>query len=193
LQSVKDFAERVDKELERLDIVVSFRWWYPPLEQLADFGPSRSRTPVSRLRSLFERSMALNQRTFKHSPTSRLLTQLSSSQVNNIANSLLSVLLLPKLQQTAQLPAPSGSPNLKPHLSIVASEVHHWINGVLPGMTENRKDTLQCFQEEALFVPKQRYPESKGTPWSHFRLLRSNTDLRILDGSCQRSQRIHPR
>jgi retinol dehydrogenase-12 len=98
---------------------------------------------------------------------------LSSSQVNNIANSLLSVLLLPKLQQTAKLPAPSGSPNLKPHLSIVASEVHHWINGILPGMTENRKDTLQCFQEEALFVPKQRYPESKGT----FSLVLQSQDL----------------
>ncbi|GHJ88877.1 hypothetical protein NliqN6_5279 [Naganishia liquefaciens] len=125
MQSVKDFAERVNKELDRLDIVIS--------------NAGIATEKFVRTVDGFE----------------------STSQVNNIANSLLSVLLLPKLQQTARLPAPPASPDLKPHLSIVASEVHHWINGVLPGMKENRKDILQCFQEEALFVPKQRYPESK--------------------------------
>ncbi|GAA5911590.1 hypothetical protein JCM8208_005684 [Rhodotorula glutinis] len=50
-------------------------------------------------------------------------------QVNVISTGLLGVLLLPKLQQTAKLPQPSGAEpvNLKPQLHIVASEVHWWL------------------------------------------------------------------
>ncbi|KAJ9091156.1 hypothetical protein QFC20_007714 [Naganishia adeliensis] len=125
MQSVKDFADRVNKELDRLDVVISNAGIATDKFSLTADG--------------FE----------------------STSQVNNIANSLLSVLLLPKLKQTARLPPLSTSPDFKPHLAIVASEVHHWINGVLPGMKAGRKDTLQSFQEEALFVPDMRYPESK--------------------------------
>ncbi|KAJ9094239.1 hypothetical protein QFC21_006065 [Naganishia friedmannii] len=81
--------------------------------------------------------------------------------INNIANSLLSVLLITILRKTAHLPPLPHSPNFKPHLSIVSSAVHYWIYGVLPGMKEGRKDTLQCFQEEELFVPSARYNETK--------------------------------
>ncbi|GAA5926144.1 hypothetical protein JCM3775_005216 [Rhodotorula graminis] len=50
-------------------------------------------------------------------------------QVNVISTGLLGVLLLPKLQETAKLPQPSGAQpaNLKPQLHLVASEVHWWL------------------------------------------------------------------
>ncbi|KAJ9113045.1 hypothetical protein QFC22_006141 [Naganishia vaughanmartiniae] len=126
LQSVKDFGERVNRELDRLDIFVS--------------NAGIATEKFTRTADGFE----------------------STSQVNNIANSLLSVLLVPILRRTAHLPPPRPeSPPMKPHLCIVASEVHHWINGLLPGMKEGRKDILKCFQEEELFVGSNRYSESK--------------------------------
>lgn len=82
-----------------------------------------------------------------------------SSQVNNIANSLLSVLVLPLLRRTAR---EHPSPTFKPHLTIVTSGAHYWINDLLPGMNQGRTDILQCFQEQDLFDAAQRYPESKG-------------------------------
>jgi hypothetical protein len=87
----------------------------------------------------------------------------TSSQVNNIANSLLSILLIPLLRKTAHLPPLPTSPTFKPHLCIVSSAVHYWIYGVLPGMKQGRKDVLQCFQEEELFPGgSTRYNETKG-------------------------------
>ncbi|GAA6030876.1 hypothetical protein JCM8097_008918 [Rhodosporidiobolus ruineniae] len=47
-------------------------------------------------------------------------------QVNAIPTGLLSVELLPLLLETADLLAPAGVPALKPHLAIVASDVHFW-------------------------------------------------------------------
>lgn len=165
LQSVKDFAERVNKELDRLDVVVSVSINLSDIcvcadsssRQISNAGIATEKFEMTA--DGFESTYALLYLFYLSALTNPHL----SSQVNNIANSLLSVLLLPKLKQTARLPPLSTSPDFKPHLAIVASEVHHWINGVLPGMKAGRKDVLQSFQEEALFVPDMRYPESKGT------------------------------
>ncbi|KAK8849438.1 hypothetical protein IAR55_004770 [Kwoniella newhampshirensis] len=47
-------------------------------------------------------------------------------QVNGLATGLMALLLLPKLEQTAALPVPAGSEELKPSMSIVASDVHYF-------------------------------------------------------------------
>ena len=43
-------------------------------------------------------------------------------QVNDLSTGLMSLLLFPKLVKTGKRAVPSGSPDLKPHLTIVASE-----------------------------------------------------------------------
>ncbi|KAJ9117678.1 hypothetical protein QFC24_006392 [Naganishia onofrii] len=126
LQSVKDFAETANRELDRLDVFIS--------------NAGITTEKFARTVDGFE----------------------STSQVNNIANSLLSILLTPLLRKTAHLPPLPTSPTFKPHLCIVSSAVHYWIYGVLPGMKGGRKDVLQCFQEEELFPGgSTRYNETK--------------------------------
>lgn len=44
-------------------------------------------------------------------------------QTNVISTGLLGLLLLPKLEETAKLPALATASNLKPHLTITGSEV----------------------------------------------------------------------
>jgi hypothetical protein len=82
--------------------------------------------------------------------------------VNNISNSLLSVLLLPLLLRTADKPLPSSESNFKPHLAVVASEMHHHISGKLPGYKEDASEVGKHFTEKERFRSFERYPESKG-------------------------------
>ncbi|KAJ9113047.1 hypothetical protein QFC22_006143 [Naganishia vaughanmartiniae] len=105
LQSVKDFGDCVNRELERLDVFVS---------------------------------------------NAGISTEKFVKTVDGFEST-----------KTAHLPPMPHSPNFKPHLTIVSSAVHYWIHDVLPGMKEGRKDTLQCFQEEELFKPSDRYNETK--------------------------------
>lgn len=53
-------------------------------------------------------------------------------QTNVIGTGLLGLLLLPLLEKTADLPAPTS---MKPHLTIVASEVHCERYGLHPSLT----------------------------------------------------------
>jgi hypothetical protein len=82
--------------------------------------------------------------------------------VNNISNSLLSVLLLPLLLRTADKPLPGSQSNFKPHLAVVASEMHHHISGKLPGYKEDASEVGKHFTEKERFRSFERYPESKG-------------------------------
>lgn len=52
----------------------------------------------------------------------------------------------------------------KPHLSIVASEMHHHIGGKLPGYKESEGEVGRHFKDEKEFG-QARYPQSKGTCW----------------------------
>lgn len=54
-------------------------------------------------------------------------------QVNDLSTGFMSLLLLPKLVQTGKLPVPEGSRDLKPHLTIVASEGEFWAMGEMIG------------------------------------------------------------
>lgn len=86
-----------------------------------------------------------------------------SYQVNNIANSLLAVLLIPLLLRTADTPLGNHTQReFKPHLSVVTSELHHHVGGRLPGYRKDSGRVRNYFTEREYFRPNQRYSETKG-------------------------------
>lgn len=81
----------------------------------------------------------------------------SSIETNVICTGLLSVLLLPKLEETANMLAPSGSPNLKPHLTITGSEVHFWTKF----KESSDPHPIHALNDKSRFDGKDRYNVSK--------------------------------
>jgi len=90
------------------------------------------------------------------------LNLLHSFQVNNISNSLLSVLLLPLLARTSRLPPLPTTGTFKPHLAIVSSEMHVLAPKGVPGAKGGKEEVLSHFTEEKLFDSTPRYMETKG-------------------------------
>lgn len=78
-------------------------------------------------------------------------------QVNDISTGLLSVLLLPQLEETAKKQIPPASASYPPHLCLVASEVHFW------AQFANGKSAhpVQELNDRSRFDGGQRYNVSK--------------------------------
>lgn len=81
----------------------------------------------------------------------------SRLQVNDISTGLLSVLLLPQLEETAKKQIPQASASYPPHLCLVASEVHYWAQ-FTNGKSEH---PVQELNDKSKFDGSQRYNVSK--------------------------------
>ncbi|GAA5968607.1 hypothetical protein JCM11641_007693 [Rhodosporidiobolus odoratus] len=83
-------------------------------------------------------------------------------QVNDIATGLLAVELLPLLLKTAELPTPAGGDNLKPHLTIVASDIHYAAAfKERQAVPYKHSDYLAALNDKELFNGFDRYGVSK--------------------------------
>ncbi|GAA6009763.1 hypothetical protein JCM10207_004184 [Rhodosporidiobolus poonsookiae] len=83
-------------------------------------------------------------------------------QVNDLATGLQAVELLPLMRKTADLPTPAGGAPLKPHLTIVASDVH-----LVAAWTERKavpskhSTYLAALNDEKIFNSFDRYNVTK--------------------------------
>ncbi|KAI0037246.1 short-chain dehydrogenase [Vararia minispora EC-137] len=122
--SVLDFAEKLEREQERLDIVV--------------YNAAVATQEYVRTGDGYEQSM----------------------QVNDLSCMLLSVLLLPRMLETAKA---SGSTAPRPRLVVVSSETHHWVTPIQDALSsenlvEKYSDPGHCSQPGAMTL---RYPLTK--------------------------------
>lgn len=79
---------------------------------------------------------------------------LSSLQINVIATGLLALRALPVLSKTADLP---GDKSLKPHLVIVASDVHTWAKLA----QQDEANIIEALNTEEKATCKETYNISK--------------------------------
>ncbi|GAA5824825.1 hypothetical protein JCM11251_005359 [Rhodosporidiobolus azoricus] len=83
-------------------------------------------------------------------------------QVNVTSTGLLAIELLPLLLKTADLPTPPGADNLKPHLSIIASDVHFVAAFEERNSVPSKHSTyLAALDDESIFKGMDRYNVSK--------------------------------
>lgn len=120
-KSVKAFAERCLRELDRLDVLL----------ENAAIATGKWTTTVDGWEV--------------------------TTQTNVISTFMLATLLMPLLEKTAKLPSLKQGSHLRPHLVILASDIH--INASFPQKTQPH--VLTAMNDEAQFVPMDRYSTSK--------------------------------